>query len=181
MKRKLGRRAWGEVLAGLLVICSSYLLIAPSAAIGQAADDGDCTARVGLDGAQHARVGFVIRCSAQTQSRVVVRIASVGPPSIRGATPDRYSRAFVASGVGASGGGYCRQERQLTCVGRYSGPATFRGWLSIDAIERCRARFLVSRILPSNESGDDWYPRTIVLPSPVQYVPLFKGLPTGCE
>ncbi len=138
-----------------------------------------CEASLSLDRIREDRINFVVRCGGGS-TPVTIAIAKLGYGE-PGRFPSDYSRAFISAGEGAIARGHCRRERYLTCYGRRDGAVTFRGWLTMVRGQRCHSKLMLARRMPREPSEDEWSERpAVVVPSPVVFVPLFRGFPLGC-
>lgn len=95
----------------------------------------DCTTEAKLSPEDRSVVRYVVWCGVQS-GRVTLKIRRPRGPAVLG-----FGRTAQAVGPGASGPLRCRAQRggRVACVGRASGPVTFRGSVTVAPRTRCAA------------------------------------------
>jgi hypothetical protein len=123
-----------------LLLCVAAMLgagaqAAPPSSAGASGRAQDCTTEAKLSREGRAVVRYVLWCGVQS-GRVTLKIRRPHGPAVLG-----FSRTAQATGPGASGPLRCRSQRggRVACVGRTSGPVTFRGSVTVARGTRCTA------------------------------------------
>lgn len=95
----------------------------------------DCTTEAKLERGAPAVVRYIVWCGVQP-GKVTLRIRRPRGSAVLG-----FSRVAQASGPGAAGSLHCRSQQgmRVFCVGRKSGPVTFRGTVTVARGTRCSA------------------------------------------
>lgn len=134
-----GQLRIGACLAGasllLVFLLPSGAEAAASHLRGSSVRAADCTADSSLSADDPTAVRYVIWCGVQ-RGRVTLRIRRRRGPALTG-----FSRVTEAAGPGLSGPLRCHSVRgeRVFCVGRKSGPVTYRGTVTVPAGTRCSA------------------------------------------
>ena len=90
--------------------------------------------------------------------------------------PIAFSHVVSANGSGASGPGSCISGgllRPLACHTHRSGPATFKGWITVNRSSRCERKLVLSRSIAKGSERP-----SVLLPRSEE---LFRGVPRDCK
>lgn len=110
-----------------------------TASLGKVGDRArDCTANTFVDGNRPGGVGFVVWCGTQSgKVRFTLKQRKDGHLT-------SLSRRLEVTGRGADAPFRCyRQGETMKCVGRKRGPATIRGWVTVEPSSRCTLSTMV--------------------------------------
>jgi hypothetical protein len=134
MRRGVSIGAVGLLLCLAAIFGAGAQAAAPSS-VGASGRAQDCTTEAKLSPEGRSVVRYVIWCGVQS-GRVTLKIRRPHGSAVVG-----FSRTAQAAGPGASGPLRCHSQRggRVACVGRTSGPVTFRGSVTVAPGTRCTA------------------------------------------